>query len=110
MHSKAYRKASKTIYLLFLVWLSSLAPAALAQAVYGSIFGTITDNTGAVVPNATITVTDVSKGTSVTVQSDASGGYLVQHLIADTYQVSSGSQGVQQDFGRQRRGLRRHPA
>ncbi len=72
---------------------SSLAPAALAQAVYGSIFGTITDNTGAVVPNATITVTDVSKGTSVTVQSDASGGYLVQHLIADTYQVSAEAKG-----------------
>ena len=62
MHSKAYRKASKTIYLLFLVWLFPLAPAALAQAVYGSIFGTITDNTGALVLNATITVTDVSKG------------------------------------------------
>jgi len=34
-----------------------------AQAVYGSINGTVTDSTGAVVPNATITVTDVSKWT-----------------------------------------------
>ncbi|MGC2399699.1 MAG: TonB-dependent receptor [Acidobacteriaceae bacterium] len=59
----------------------------MAQAVYGSIFGTITDNTGAVVPNATITVTDISKNTSVTAQSDASGGYRVQHLIPDTYRV-----------------------
>ena len=93
MHSKAYRKASKTIYLLFLLLFFPLGPAALAQAVYGSIFGTITDNTGAVVPGATITVTDVSKGTSVTVQSDASGGYLVQHLIADTYQVQAEANG-----------------
>src|SRR5215469_2366391 len=30
---------------------------AWAQAVYGSIFGTITDSSGAVVPNATVTVT-----------------------------------------------------
>ena len=60
---------------------------------YGSIFGTVTDNTGAVVPGATITVTDVSKGTSVTAQTDASGGYLVQHLIADTYQVSAEAKG-----------------
>ena len=30
-----------------------------AQAVYGSVFGTVTDSTGAVVPNATVTVTDV---------------------------------------------------
>ena len=42
--------------LVFLA-LFSLVPAVHAQAVYGSIFGTITDNTGAVVPNATVTVT-----------------------------------------------------
>ncbi len=66
---------------------------ALAQAVYGSIFGTVTDSTGAVVPNATITVTDVAKGTSVSVQSNASGQYLVQHLIPDTYTVAAESSG-----------------
>ena len=36
-----------------------------AQAIYGSVYGTITDKTGAAIPNATITVTDQSKGTSV---------------------------------------------
>ena len=65
----------------------ALVPAALGQAVYGSIFGTITDNTGAVVPNATVTVTDVSKGTSVTTKSGGDGEYRVQHLIPDTYRV-----------------------
>lgn len=64
-----------------------------AQAVYGSIFGTITDSTGAVVANATITVTDVSKGTTVTVQSGASGEYRVQHLIPDTYKVTAEASG-----------------
>src|SRR5436305_10368422 len=62
---------------------------ASAQAVYGSIFGTITDSSGAVVPNATVTVTDVAKNTSITVQSDASGQYRAQHLIPDTYTVSA---------------------
>jgi outer membrane receptor protein involved in Fe transport len=65
----------------------------MAQAVYGSIFGTVTDSTGAVVPNATVTVTDVTKGTSVSVQSGASGDYLVQHLIPDTYTVSAEATG-----------------
>jgi hypothetical protein len=64
-----------------------------AQAVYGSINGTVTDNTGAVVPNATITVTDISKGTSVSVKSNASGEYLVEHLIPDTYDVKVDAQG-----------------
>ncbi len=76
-----------------LLWICVSVQPATAQAVYGSIFGTVTDNTGAVVPNATITVTDVSKGTSVSVQSDASGGYLVQHLIADTYRVQGEAKG-----------------
>src|SRR6202042_1732000 len=70
-----------------------LTPAAVAQAVYGSIFGTITDNTGAVVPNATITVTDVSKNTSVTAQSSGDGQYRVQHLIPDTYKVDVSAPG-----------------
>jgi hypothetical protein len=58
-----------------------------AQAVYGSIIGTVTDNTGAVVPNATVKITDVAKGTSITVQTNGSGEYTVQHLIPDVYQV-----------------------
>lgn len=65
------------------------------QAVYGSINGTVTDNTGAVVPNATITITDVSKGTSVTVQSNGSGEYVVEHLIPDTYNVKVEAKGFQ---------------
>ena len=57
--------------------------SARAQAVYGSIFGTVTDSTGAVIPNATITVTDVAKGTVVSVICNASGDYTVPHLIPD---------------------------
>ena len=34
---------------------------ALAQAVYGSSIGTIRESTGAVVPNATVTVTDTGR-------------------------------------------------
>jgi hypothetical protein len=62
---------------------------ASAQAVYGSIFGTVSDKTGAVVPNATITVSNVAKGSSVTAQTDQNGQYRVQHLIPDTYSVSA---------------------
>lgn len=65
-----------------------LAPSAsYAQAVYGSIYGTVTDSTGAAVPGATVTVTDESKGNSVTTTTNASGGYTVQSLIVDYYDV-----------------------
>lgn len=70
-----------------------LVAPATAQAVYGSIFGTVTDKSGAAVPNATITVTDVSKGTVVTVTSNASGDYSVPHLIPDVYDLKVSAQG-----------------
>jgi Carboxypeptidase regulatory-like domain len=63
-----------------------MVPAS-AQSVYGSIFGTVSDNTGAVIPDATISVTSVTKNTTVTVTSNGSGDYSVPHLIPDTYNL-----------------------
>src|SRR5258708_36695266 len=65
------------------------------QAIYGSIYGQVTDQTGAVVPNATITVTDVSKNTSTQVTSNAQGEYSVEHLIPDVYDISATGSGFQ---------------
>ncbi len=64
-----------------------LPGSAAAQAVYGNIFGTVTDATGASVPGATVTITDVAKGTSVTLQSNSSGEFTNDHLIPDSYSV-----------------------
>jgi hypothetical protein len=69
--------------------------AASAQAVYGSIFGTVTDPSGAAIPNATITVTDISKGTQTITQTGPSGDYRAEHLIPDTYSVQATAQGFQ---------------
>ncbi|MGA8530687.1 MAG: TonB-dependent receptor, partial [Acidobacteriaceae bacterium] len=66
-----------------------------AQAVYGSIYGTVTDASGAVVPNAKVTISDVSKGTSTSVSSNASGEYVAEHLIPDTYNVKVEANGFQ---------------
>jgi len=66
-----------------------------AQAVYGSIYGTVTDPTGAVVPNAKVTIIDVSKNTSTSVTSNASGEYVAEHLIPDTYNVKVEASGFQ---------------
>jgi outer membrane receptor protein involved in Fe transport len=77
----------------------SITTSASAQAVYGSIYGTIADTTGAVVPNATVTVTDTAKGTSTVLTSNASGEFTADHLIPDPYNVkvtASGFQSFQQ--------------
>ena len=64
------------------------APAAKAQAVYGSIIGTVTDEQGAAVVGAKVTVTSVTKNTSVEDTTNESGNYSVTHLIPDIYKVS----------------------
>ena len=63
------------------------------QAVFGSIVGTVADPTGAVIPNATITVTDVNKGISQTATTNASGNFTVSRLIPDTYVVKATASG-----------------
>lgn len=68
---------------------------ARAQAVYGEMYGTITDSTGAAVPGATITVTDESKGNVVHATTNASGTFTVQHLITDVYDVKASAPGFE---------------
>ena len=73
--NKLFRTA---LVLAFLACASSLLiVTASAQSVYGSVFGTVSDKSGAVIPDATVTVTDEAKGTVVTVTSNGAGDYSV---------------------------------
>ncbi len=72
--------------LLLLTLLLALLPARmLAQAIFGSVNGVVTDSSGAAVPGASITMTDTDKGTTRVVVSTSSGEYLVHDLIPDHY-------------------------
>jgi len=64
-----------------------------AQAVYGSILGTVTDPQGAAVAGAKVTVTNQRKGTSDTATTNQDGNYSVTHLVPDTYLVRVESSG-----------------
>ncbi len=58
-----------------------------AQAVYGSVSGIVTDNSGAVVPGATITITSVERKTVDTVTTNSDGYYQKDRLIPGVYSV-----------------------
>lgn len=64
-----------------------IAPSVSAQAVYGNIIGTVTDPSGAAVPNAKVTVTSVGKGIKSEATTNETGNYTVTHLIPDNYRV-----------------------
>ena len=74
------------IVVTFFVLITSCG--AFAQVTTGSILGTVHDETGAVVPGATITVTDTGKGTMTTHKTGSDGSYNVPFLIPGTYNVS----------------------
>jgi hypothetical protein len=59
----------------------------LAQAVFGSILGTVTDSQGGAVSGAKVTVTSLGKSTAVETTTNESGNYEVTHLIPDTYKI-----------------------
>src|SRR5207302_835718 len=77
----------RTIPLLVMLVLTWNTAHARAQAVYGSVAGSITDSTGGVVPGATITITSVERQTSDTVVSNESGRYVKERLLPGTYEV-----------------------
>ena len=52
-------------------------PAALAQNDVGSIVGFVTDQSGAIVANATVTITNEGTGEKRTVSTDAQGHWLI---------------------------------
>jgi hypothetical protein len=63
------------------------SPALFAQGDFGRILGTVTDQTGAVLPGASVTVTDTERGQTRTLTTDAAGEYNAPSLIPSTYTV-----------------------
>ncbi len=60
-----------------------------AQTTTGGIRGTIQDESGALIPGVTLTVTNKSTGVSRQVTADDTGSYLVSNLAAGTYAVKA---------------------
>jgi hypothetical protein len=69
------------------------ARTASAQVLYGSIVGTLTDETGAVVPAADVTVTNTSTGLSRKATTDGAGYYSIGNLVEGIYDLSVSASG-----------------
>ncbi|WP_263418160.1 TonB-dependent receptor [Terriglobus albidus] len=80
-------KAVLRILAVALVFAGASAISANAQNIFGSIVGTVSDQSGAVLPNAAITVTDIATGDKRSVTSDGQGNYQVLSLKRGEYTV-----------------------
>ena len=73
---------------LFLVITILLLPTfAAAQTTAGRILGTLTDQSGAAVSGASVTVTDAQRGTTRVATTDETGSYVVADLQPGTYKI-----------------------
>src|SRR6267378_344512 len=78
--------------LLFAVVVSMLIvlvlPVSLsAQEVRGKINGRVVDANKAAVPGASVSITDVARGTTVTLKTNEEGIFQAPYLLSGTYQV-----------------------
>jgi Carboxypeptidase regulatory-like domain/TonB dependent receptor-like, beta-barrel len=70
-----------------------MAPQASAQVLYGSLVGTVTDQTQGVIPNAMVRVTNVATNQTREARSGSSGRYSFNNVPSGTYDVTVTSDG-----------------
>jgi len=77
----------KRVVLGLIVVASLLPRLAAAQAVTGTILGTVSDTTGAAVPGATVTLTNLGTGLTRSIVTDSTGEYTVPSLPTGKYRL-----------------------
>ncbi|MBV8050134.1 MAG: carboxypeptidase regulatory-like domain-containing protein, partial [Acidobacteriaceae bacterium] len=80
---------------VILVTIVLMTTALRAQTFRGTILGTVTDPSGAVVPGAKVTIKNVNTGLERTTQTSADGSYAVTELPIGAYSVTVSQSGFQ---------------
>jgi hypothetical protein len=71
----------------------SLFTSVHAQVAGGTMLGTVTDASGAMVTGAQVTITDIATGVSRVVPTDANGSYSAANLLPGTYSIRVSARG-----------------
>jgi len=83
----------RSFFLGFVAILLAFASSAWAQKTSGTIAGTVTDDSGALVAGASVTVTSVQTGASRSLQSNSTGSFSFEDLNPGIYHISVTKQG-----------------
>ena len=78
---------------VFVVFMLAFSQVLLGQAVNGTLLGTVTDSSGAAVPNAKVTATDVGTGIIHPSATNESGNYTFPDLQPGVYSVTVEAKG-----------------
>lgn len=80
---------------LVLFFLLLAAPGLFAQRTTASLSGTVTDQSGAVVPVAQVTAIEIETGSAISTRSNGSGFYVLPSLPSGTYRLQVNKPGFQ---------------
>src|SRR5215475_10944 len=80
---------------MLLLTLTFTSQMVVAQTTTGSIYGTVSDGTGAVVPNVNVIATNVQTGATKTAVTTGSGDYTFLVLDPGDYTVAAQVSGFQ---------------
>lgn len=86
-YSETHGRSRQWMWSVLLAALLLTLPSLHAQVDQGTITGTVTDPSGAVVPNASVTITNVDTGFTVSDKTDAKGTYTFSPLKIGRYSV-----------------------
>src|SRR2546426_1386492 len=86
---KRARRLAEALLGVVLVAIGLSAVPAAAQAVFGAISGTVTDSSGAVLPGATVSVTNVATSVTKTLPTNDAGVYNATNLVPGVYKVEA---------------------
>ena len=80
-----YRTMKPIIGFMLALFVLGFSHALLGQAVSATLVGTVTDNTGAIVPKATITIVETATSISHVDLTNGSGNYTFPNLTPGNY-------------------------
>jgi hypothetical protein len=80
-------RADTTLTMVFLAISIFMAGQARAQVSGAMLTGTVTDSSGAVIPNAQVSITDVATGVTSNVSTSGVGLYTAPNLLPGNYEV-----------------------
>jgi len=72
----------------------------MAQGLFGTISGTVTDSSGAAIPGASVKVTNIDTSVSKTLSTNSAGIYSADSLNPGTYRVEAGAKGFKTAFAK----------
>ena len=89
------RSLTRVMCFLFLLSFGVMPGVLRAQGPVGTLNGTVQDQTGAVVPGATVTATNIATGVATKTTTTSAGAYTLPYLPYGTYTISATASGFE---------------